>query len=549
MHLLYEFMQFKTILTGLMKNSQLCIKGNISPLFIIFIIITFAIFAFAMINLSLLPTPEEKRREVEQQMDAVILAEEAQATGVTIEELKGQKKRALNKQEIVHDINQASLKGDIQKLEALLSKLTAPPQNSRALVSAVNGKNTEAFSLLLAAKFPCSNDTDAGSRAFSASISSENAEFLKLLTDNGCRYIEQKNQKSLGERIAKSSAPDKIFLLPQLNLIEKFGGKALQNAIKRKREKQALTMIELGANIHTKNILELSIRSNTPTVALALINKGVILGDEKSKDSRFSPLTETFKRGFIDVSTEILVRDPNYITRNAIEDSIYNISLSIRNQEIRRKSISLALKYGVKPKKLIDGGSHGLIKAIFYQDARIVEQLLKAGVNPNIPDSTNLALIVAKNLHSPRYKQLRKVYRSKQGSSIETENLIISLLEKHGAIDNFLKAVMRAKGIKTISNCSLEKRKKIDFDVPKNDLPEAAKYANKYSQCIIKTTETCVNQGFGYDDCMRSIPTCNSDDRTAFCCEDIIKKQYFAGRCSGLPVRETMQWLKIEFNH
>ena len=529
-----------------MKNSPLRIKGNISPLFIAFIIIAFSVFAFAMINLSLLPTPEEKRKEFDQKREALILAEEAQVTGITIEELKGQKKRALNQQEIVHNINQAVSRSDITQLKKLLSNLKAVPDNSTALVSAVHAKNTDAFKLLLAANFPCSNDTDVGSRAFSASISSENHEFLKLLINNDCRYIEQKNQKSLGERIAKSRSPDKIFLLPHLNLIEKFGDKALQNAIRRKREEQALRMIELGANINANNILELSIKSNTPKVALALIEKEVSLEDETKKGHRFSILTEAFKRGFIKVSKEILVRDPDYITRNMLEDSIYNASLSIRNQELRRKSISLALKYGVKPEILKDKGSHGLIKAIFYQDDVIVEQLLEAGVNPNTPDYLNLALIVAKNLHSPRYEQSRK-YRSAKALNPETEKRIISLLEQHGAIDNFLKAVMLEKGIKTIASCDLENKSKITFELPKNDVSQTIPL-NNYWQCK-KSTAACLSQGFGSDDCMRSIPSCDNDDTSALCCDDSIKKQYFVARCSGLLVNETMQWLKIEFNH
>ena len=529
-----------------MTNSSLYFKGNISPLFITFIIITFSIFAFAMINLSLLPTPEEKRKEIEQQMNNIILAEEAQATGKTIEELKGQKKRALNQQEIVHNINQAVLRSDIAQLKELLSGLNTPPKNSTALVSAVYAKNTDAFSLLLAANFPCSNDTDAGSRAFSASISSETPDFLKLLIENNCRYIELNNQKNLGERIAKSSSPAKIFLLPHLNLVEKFGDKALQHAIRKRREKQALTMIELGANTNTENTLELSIKSNTPAVALALIKKGAVIKDEKRKGHRFSILIEAIKRGFINVSKEILVRDPNYITRNELEESVYIASLSIRNQEIRRKSISLALKYGVQLEKLRDKGSHGLIKAIFYQDELIVEQLLEAGVNPNYPDGLNLALIVAKNIHSSRYKQSRKIYGMTQGTSLEKEQRIISLLEKYGAIDNFLKAVMKIKGVKTIATCRLDKKPKIAFDQVKNNKSQTAPL-NSYWQCVNAAT-TCNNQGFGADECLRSIPSCDTDDKTAICCESKIKKQYFIGRCSGLLVQETMGWLKLEFN-
>jgi len=532
-----------------MNNPSSIFKKDISPLFIGLIIIAFSIFAFAIINLSLLPTPEEKQKEFEQQMNNAILAEEAQATGKTIEELKGQKKHALSQQEIVHNINQAVLKSDIKLLKELLSKLNTPLKNSTALVSAVNAKNTDAFSLLLAANFPCNNDTDVGSRAFAASISTESHEFLRLLIKNDCHYIEQKNQKSLGERIAKSSSPAKIFLLPELNLIEKFGDKALQHAIRRKREKQALTMIELGANTNIKDILELSIRSRSPMVALALIKNGAILKDQKTKGQghHFSALLETIRRGYVDVSKEILARDPDYITRNTLEDSVYSASLSIRNQEIRRKSIYLALKYGVKPETLRDKGSHGLIKAIFYQDELIVEQLLKAGVNPNLPDGLNLALIVAKNFHDPRYKQSRKIHRNTQGVSPEAEKRIISLLEQYGAIDNFLKAVMLASGIKTIETCRLANKPKIVLEQPNIYAPQTVLRSN-YTQCVI-TTNACLNQGFGSDDCMRSIPSCDSEDKTAFCCDDVIKKQYFVGRCSGLLVRENMTWLKLEFDH
>ena len=397
-------------------------------------------------------------------------------------------------------------------------------------MSAVNVRDTEVFKILLAANFPCNTDTDAGSRAFSASIGSEDPVFLKLLLEKNCNYTQQNNQKSIGERIIRSKFPIKIFQLSDPALVEKFSGQALQKAIKKRRAKQALAMIELGANVSKNNLLELSLRNNMPKVALSLIKKGAPLEDVKSK-TQFSVLAKSIKQGYIDVFQEILERDPDYITRNKLEDSVFSTSLSIRDQVKRRKSLSLALNYGVKPESLKDKGSYGLVKAIYYQDDIIVEQLLKAGVNPNRLVNHDLALIVAKNINSPRYKQFRKIHQSKQSNSIDTENRIISLLEQQGASDNFFQAVMKTKGIKTIKNCSLGKVLSVEFEATKNESSQKAA-RNNFKQCI-NATSICINQGFGADDCMRTVPSCNNEDRTALCCNSTIKEQYLRGVVQG----------------
>jgi hypothetical protein len=131
---------------------------------------------------------------------------------------------------------------------------------------------------------------------------------------------------------------------------------------------------------------------------------------------------------------------------------------------------------------------------------------------------------------------------------------IISLLEQSGATDDLLAIVRADNGIESIAAC------KLGHEITLNSGDIAEKYRlrqNKQSEqqstrknkkniqkrCSIALFD-CTNQGFGADDCMRSIQTCNTSGTglTNLCCTNEHQKQYFDARCSGLDVLESVKW-------
>lgn len=536
----------------MMKSSNSQCKGSItlSPVFVVLVVVAFSIFGFAMINLTNLPTPEEKREESIRQMEELMIIEEAQTTGQTIDEVKlrqqesGEKEAALNK--LVVAINQK----DDATFENSLSDIKVSDVITRrpgVLYYAVVANNAHAFRKLLEAGIPCDSESGTGRQAFTAAISSASPEYLEMLLEQNCEYLPGTNRRNLEKQIIVSLHPEKIYQLSEKFFDGGYRDEAFLNAIRKRMSQQVQTMLDLGANPNViskdrdMSALYMSLNNQMPQIAMRLIQMGA---DIKSKDSSGThALTVAIRKGYLEIVEEMLRRDPEYIRRENLGSSSFAYAFKLKEEMIRREAITLLLQNGVAPQEFKDGGVRWLIKAVQLQDPVLVTQLLDAGIDPNIPSNMSLALGIAK---------------SSKGTH---KDEIISLLERHDASDDLLAVVKKEKGIKPDSDCSLGRLINVEYGSIAEKFLQRVQKASATSKptsrrkqddtrpCAVAILD-CVNLGHGSDDCMRSVQICGTSktDQDALCCTSDIQKLYFEARCSGLDVKESTRWVEMHEN-
>lgn len=535
-----------------MKNLLQIGTIKVSPVFVVLIILTFGVFAFAMINLTRLPTPEEKREETMRQMGKIMLAEQAQAMGGTVEDVKRRQKDNEKKNELTRNLIKAIKQKDNVAVDKLIHELKEDYKRiSNIFFDAGNANNEYAFRALLETGIPCNYSSHSGSQAFMSAISSENPAFLNLLLEKQCNYTPRSESDSLGKRIVQSRYPEKVFQLKENRLDVKYRDQALVQAIKKKKIQQVLNMLDLGANPNAasnrKNMsaLFLSLRYKMPQVTLRLIQKGANIETEHLVD-RFEVLSWAIYNGYMDIAQEVIKRNPDHIQRKNLSLTTLTAALSTLNDSVlRREAVMLLLQQGVEPKKLQNGGINWLIKTVKLQDPILVKQLLDSGIDPNIRDKMQMALGIAKSINISKTRDVDKP------KAIAKKEKIIAILEQYGATDDLLAIIRKERGIDLDVNCKIGRWVDIETKAMVERYAQRkqknSKAPNNLRQCSI-VAENCVNQGYGADDCMHSVKTCTASDKmgqASLCCTDKLKKRYFEARCSKLDVSESRHWMAL----
>ncbi len=549
-----------------MKNFFKTGSIKLSPVFVVLVLISFAIFAFVMINLVRLPTPEEKRQAFEQQMDAAMIAEEAQAMGGTVEEVKLRHQQAANTNKLIQELKKAIKQADNAVLEELISELKddLPKRFPGMFFYAINSNNEYAFGVLLEAGLPCNRLSHVGGQAFKAAIVAETPAFLQLLFENSCDYSAHTEHDSLENSIVRSIHPERIVLIPKVPEDNSYQEQALLNAISKKLSQSALTMLDLGINPNAiskrrnKSALYLSLNADRKKnkdmldVAMRLIQKGAKIG---TKSIGGNALLLAVKKGHLEVIREMLTHDPDYLQREKFGETAFSSAfLYIKEVELRRNVLSLFLKKGVNPSKFKNGGIDWLIKAVLFQDPTLVKLLLDAGIDPNIPSNMRLVLNIAKNINKLQDQTLEKITAIEPVNSLEKDN-IISILEQHGATDDLLAIIRKEKGIELSADCRFGQ--KIEFkpgsiakeytdSMQKKSAAQPTNSERKKIDAFLcaVAVDDCTNQGFGSDDCMQSVQACSTDETVQYfpCCTQRIQKRYYDARCSGFDVKESTRW-------
>ncbi len=551
-----------------MKNLLKIASIKLSPVFVVLITIAFAIFAFAMINLARLPTPEEKRQAFDRQMEDLMIAEEAQAMGGTVEEVKLRHQQAAKTNRLILELKKAMEQKDNTAVVKLIGELKdeLPKRFPGMFRYAVNSNNEQAFHALLKAGLPCNRLSHVGGQAFKEAVLTDNPAFLQLLFENNCDYSARTQHDSLENSIVKSSHPERIFLLPKTTVNNKYYEQALLNAIQKKLPQSALTLLDFGINPNViakrrnKSALYLSLsvdrKKNTEMVGVAmrLIQKGANIGTYAVGGNA---LLLAIKNGHVDIIGEMLTRDPDYLQRENLGETAFSTAfLYIKVSELRRDVLSLLLKNGVDPSKFKNGGIDWLMKAVKFQDVKLVEQLLDAGINPNIINNMRLVLGVAKNINTAQREIVNQSFDTEFVKNPDKDKIkIVTLLEQRGATNDFLAIVRKEKGIGSDRDCQYGHRITL-----KPGSIAKQHTARKQQKLVTTPTKTerkridaflcavaiadCTNQGFGSDDCMRSIKTCDNTKayQGSLCCTNEIQKHYFEARCSGFDVKESIHW-------
>jgi hypothetical protein len=549
-----------------MKNLLKIASIKLSPVFVVLITVAFAIFAFAMINLARLPTPEEKRQAFDQQMEDLMIAEEAQAMGGTVEEVKFRNQQVASTNRLIQELKNSIAQKDNAAVVKLISELKddLPKRFPGMYRYAVNSNNEHAFRALLMAKLPCNRLSHVGGQAYKEAILADNPAFLQLLFEKNCDYSARTEHDNLENSIVKSSHPERIFLLPKTTVDNKYYEQALLKAINKKLSQSALTMLDLGVNPNTiskrrnKSALYLSLNvdrkkdTNMLDVAMRLVQKGAKIGTNANGGNA---LIVAVRKGHLGLIREMLAGDPDYLRRENLGETVFTSAfLYIKDVELRRGVISLFLENGVKPSKFKNGGIEWLMKAVRFQDAILVDQLLNAGIDPNIRSNMRLVLGVAKNIKIPQYEIMKNTVDADISSSPDKDK-IIAMLEQRGATDDLLAIVRKEKGIESSADCRLGQRieykpgsiaKQYTENKHKKLTANLAKHKSKRIDALLCTVvlADCTNQGFGSDDCMHSIQTCGDSEtnQDSLCCTNEIQKRYFKARCSGFDVKEAIRW-------
>jgi hypothetical protein len=367
-----------------MKNLFQIGSIKLSPFFVVLIIVTFSIFAFAMINLTRLPSPEEKRLESIRQMEEAIIAEQAQAMGGTVEEVKLMNQDNARKNKLIQNLIKAINQQDDVAVSSLIHQLK--DENKRlphVFTYAVNANNEHAFRTLLETGISCDYPSLLGTQAFMVAISSESPAYLNMLLEKKCSYSAHSDSDSLGKRIVQSRYPEKIFQLPE-NLVEnKYRDEGFLKAINKKMSQQVMTMLDLSANPNATNhrhmsALYLSLRNNMPQVALRLIQKGAQIEAEHLV-GRYEVLSWAIMKGYLDIADEIIKRNPDYIQQKNLSKSIMKSAFSLKNIEKRTKALKL-LQQSIAQTEFDEIFMNDIIR---YRKSNIALTMLDLGINPN----------------------------------------------------------------------------------------------------------------------------------------------------------------------
>ncbi len=404
-----------------MKKSS----AQLSPVFIILSVIAVSFFSYAMYNLSQLPTPEEKRKEFDAYNNELMIAEEAQVTGKTIEEIKNKRNADARKQQLKRDLQKGvESKNDELIIQSLKKLGTKELGSSYFLHNAMQLNNESALHLLLKNGVPCNYSSYTGGQAFAEATRSSNPKYIEILLDYNCSYdVDTKNLRpeespSLEESIIKSPYPLKIYQLSEKHIQSGYKNKAFSSAICRGYYEQVASMLKLGANPNTyfngKSPLHHSLICNKPKISFLLIEKGA---DILSKSEGRHVLTMAFAKGEIGVVKELLSRDPNYINRENIEHSIISSIFHLnKNKDSIRASISLLTEKGVSPSSILNKYPW-LRKAINLQDSLLAEQLLELG----------------NGLYDVKTIQKSIKYIEKRDINVYHKNKIIELLKNYAS--------------------------------------------------------------------------------------------------------------------
>lgn len=518
-----------------MKSLYQIATIKLSPVFVVLVILIVAVFAYAMVNIARLPTMEEL---ADKQITERILAEETQAMGGAVENVRQRD----------HDIRSLS-KAILQKNNSEVTKLIHALKNNpkilnHAFSSATNANNEYAFRALLESGVSCDYPSPGGIQAFRGAIRSKNTAFFDMLLEKKCNYSANSTDDILGKIIVQSRHPERVFKLPDEMVDHLYRDQAFLKAIKNKMTQQVLSMLELNANPNTisrnnnKSALYFSLQNNMPKVALRLIQQGAMIKTDYLIH-QYEVFSWAIRRRYLDISREILKREPNYIQENNLGESALSSALRILDDiNLRREAVTLIIQNGAEPSKSKNGGVRWLIEAINIQDPIIVKQLLNKGIDPNKPQNMRTALGIAKSIKN------KPMGLDKTGIN-SNKSQIINILKQSGATDDLL-AIIRKKNGRLSANCKLGRKVNIETKTNIDNLISDRK-KNHLDICI-SGMMICTNQGVGADDCMRSIQKCNSSDTDtpSLCCTKELTSRYFEARCSGFHVSESIRWITME---
>lgn len=370
-------------------------------------------------------------------------------------------------------------------------------------------------------------------------------------------YIKQKNlaQSTLKAAFFQQDTEQQTKALKFLHShIEqsKFDEAFLNDIIRYRKSDTALIMLDLGidpnafSKLKNASALLLSLQNNMPEVAMHLIQQGAKIGVEDLTDGQYEVLSTAIKKGYLEIAREMLKRAPDYIQQKNLSRTALTAALyALKKPELRREAVTLLLQYGIEPKKLQNGGISWLIKTVKLQDPVLVKQLLDSGIDPNIRDNMHMALGIAQSIN------ISKALDADRPKAIAKKDKIIAILKQYGATDDLLAIARKEKGIDLDVNCKVGRLVDIETKAM------AEKYAgykqkhsiaqNGFTPCFIAVAN-CTNQGYGTDDCMRSVKTCAASEETgqsSFCCTDTLKQRYFEARCSKLDVSESRHWMTL----
>jgi ankyrin repeat protein len=384
--------------------------------------------------------------------------------------------------------------------------------------------------------------------------------YLDIAQEVVKRYPDYIRRKSLGQSALKAAFFLKDtkqqtkalkFLHSSIEQSE-FDEVFLNDIIRYRKSKIALAMLDLGVNPNAfsksanASALFLSLQKSMPDVAMHLIQQGAGIGVEDLSNGQYDVLSTAIKKGYLDVAREMLRRNPNYIQREGLSQTVLTAALyALKDMELRREAVTLLLKHGVEPSKTKNGGIRWLIQTVELQDPILVRQLLNSGIDPNIRSKMRLALGVAKAINN------RKAFGVAKPETSANKNEIIAILKQNGATDDLLAIVRKEKGIDLDVNCRVGRLVSIDTKAIvekyaqhiQNNSATNSMGKNDLISCVVATAN-CANQGYGADDCMRSVQTCDATEaEQSLCCTNKLKQRYFEARCSQLDVSESKRWM------
>jgi len=529
-----------------MKNKSESNTNNYKPslLFAILAGIALVIFGAAMINLMSMPSFEEKREIQSQKNLEQSLRQAANKAGVSYEEYKRdyderlrENKKIAQRQSTLRNLRSELIaifqnKDDLAFDEAIakIKKDEFELSFSDIYSQIIKNDHHYAFNHVLKAGISCHYNSNTGVGAYTAATNSNHEKYLEQLLEHGCDTSEKENSISLSDLILKSKYRHRVLLLPNIKLKDSVLNVLLLDAIKDGSLELVTSLIERGAspNLHQdyRSPLSASLLNKQPEITILLIENGATV-----KQSTF---VSAVGDGYYKLASEILKREPKYLNSEMVLRRLF----ASENSKLRNDGIKYLIAQGFKFNKLDNTGIQWLINAIELKDLPLVTILLGQGVDPRKRYKFKTALGAAK--------------------SIESENMpeIIKLLDQYNATDDILAMVREEKGIESNENCDLGS--KVNYkqgEIANNVLREAEEDTIKANELIkpeigcSAVSADCINQGFGSDDCIYSVPVCKNNKTLidSLCCPNEFKEEYFIARCSGLSVRETLNWLDNKF--
>lgn len=510
-----------------MKYAQ---QGKVSGLFLVLITVAMCVFIGFMWEIY-----RDKA-----QTHAIVMAEQQQVQGkntpkvavVSRAETSTKPEARTTYQTLISSITARDNSSTQQAINQLVELQGLQERSAKALQSAIAAENDYAFEMLLNAGADCK--TSAAKLARPA-VHANSDRFLTLLLAADCGLQENPTKSLVISHIMVSKQIERIFLYPQDEEIISLYPKLLEKSIASNRPTLAMELLDKGVDPNTLNrdgsltVLELSVERGQPDIALKLIALGADTFIVMDQQVPRYLLSRAVKRNQFAVAQEILKRNPDQIKKGSLSNILFQHILRDDNL-FNTKWIALIVNNGGDLHFAPQSDLNILSKAIAQKDLQLTEYLLSQGADPN-------ALILSSTLLG-RARRLEG----------EEGKKIVAVLEKYGALDDVLSQARLARGIDNNAVCNLGKK----IVIPKlnhfsNELITQARSAKTIPdqvQLCEQGIAYCMQQGGGADDCVYSLPSCNASQATEIdlCCPTQTKDRYFAGRCAGLTVQETAYW-------